>query len=154
MKNLVAFVLSILICMSATAQTSRYSASMVKSHGKEWSADKAWDYVSGLVAKTILMYCNQYPDDELSSQAYGWCKVYADNAIGSDGNFYNFKKGSLDNIASGKVLFDLYTRESAVDPSAAERYRVAADYLYNYLRYEYKRIKLDEGKDGFIHKDS
>ncbi|MDE6785710.1 MAG: glycoside hydrolase family 88 protein, partial [Muribaculaceae bacterium] len=26
--------------------------------------------------------------------------------------------------------------------------------LYNYLRYEYKRIKLDEGKDGFIHKDS
>ncbi|MDE6523772.1 MAG: glycoside hydrolase family 88 protein [Muribaculaceae bacterium] len=154
MKNLVAFVLSILICMSATAQTSRYSASMVKSHGKEWSADKAWDYVSGLVAKTILMYCNQYPDDELSSQAYGWCKVYADNAIGSDGNFYNFKKGSLDNIASGKVLFDLYARESAVDPSAAERYRVAADYLYNYLRYEYKRIKLDEGKDGFIHKDS
>ena len=127
---------------------------MVKSHGKEWSADKAWDYVSGLVAKTILMYCNQYPDDELSSQAYGWCKVYADNAIGSDGNFYNFKKGSLDNIASGKVLFDLYARESAVDPSAAERYRVAADYLYNYLRYEYKRIKLDEGKDGFIHKDS
>ena len=154
MKNLIAFVLSILICMSATAQTSRYSASMVKSHGKEWSADKAWDYVSGLVAKTILMYCNQYPDDELSSQAYGWCKVYADNAIGSDGNFYNFKKGSLDNIASGKVLFDLYARESAVDPSAAERYRVAADYLYNYLRYEYKRIKLDEGKDGFIHKDS
>ncbi len=127
---------------------------MVRSHGKEWSADKAWDYVSGLVAKTILMYCNQYPDDELSSQAYGWCKVYADNAIGSDGNFYNFKKGSLDNIASGKVLFDLYARESAVDPSVADRYRVAADYLYNYLRYEYKRIKLDEGKDGFIHKDS
>ncbi len=154
MKNIVAFVLSILICMSAMAQTSKYSAAMVKSHGKEWSADKAWDYVSGLVAKTILMYCAQYPDDELSDQAYGWCKVYADNAIDANGKFYNFKKGSLDNIASGKVLFDLYARESSASPANGERYRVAADYLYNYLRYEYKRIALDEGKDGFIHKDS
>ncbi|MDE6561769.1 MAG: glycoside hydrolase family 88 protein [Muribaculaceae bacterium] len=154
MKDLIAFVLSILICLSATAQTTKYSASMVQSHGKEWSADKAWDYVPGLVAKTILMYCAQYPDDDLSAQAYGWCKVYADNAIDAKGNFYNFKKGSLDNIASGKVLFDLYTRESSVDPIAADRYRVAADYLYNYLRYQYKRIKLTEGKDGFIHKDS
>lgn len=127
---------------------------MVQSHGKEWSADKAWDYVSGLVAKTILMYCDQYPDDELSTQAYGWCKVYADNSIDSKGNFYNFKKGSLDNIASGKVLFDLYVRESSVNTAGGERYRLAADYLYRYLRYDYKRITLDEGKGGFIHKDS
>ena len=154
MKNIFPLVFSILICLSATAQTSGYSESMVKSHGKEWSADKAWDYVPGLVAKTILMYCDQYPDDELSAQAYGWCKTYADNAIDDKGNFYNFKKGSLDNIASGKVLFDLYVRESAVDHTAAERYRQAADYLYKYLRYEYKRIMLNEGKNGFIHKDS
>ena len=154
MKNITIPILSILICLSATAQTTKYSASMVRSHGKEWSADKAWDYVSGLVAKTILMYCDRYPDDELSAQAYGWCKVYADNAIDAKGNFYKFKKGSLDNIASGKVLFDLYARESSEDPAKAERYRLAADYLYNYLRYEYKRIKFNEGKDGFIHKDS
>ena len=127
---------------------------MVRSHGKEWSADKAWDYVSGLVAKTILMYCEQYPEDELSDQAYSWCKIYADNAIDAKGNFYNFKKGSLDNIASGKVLFDLYRRESSVDAAGGERYRKAADYLYKYLRHEYKRITLDEGNGGFIHKDS
>lgn len=154
MKSLVSFIASILICLSANAQTSKYSASMIQSHGKEWSADKSWDYVSGLVAKTILMYCSQYPDDELSTQAYGWCKTYADNALDSDGNFRNFKKGSLDNIASGKVLFDLYAHESAVNPANGERYRRAADYLYKYLRYEYKRIALDDGKDGFIHKDS
>ncbi|MDE6649490.1 MAG: glycoside hydrolase family 88 protein [Muribaculaceae bacterium] len=154
MKKLVSFVLSILICLPAAAQTSEYSAYMVKSHGKEWSADKAWDYVSGLVAKTILMYCSQYPDEDLSAQAYGWCKTYADNAIDADGNFYNFKKGSLDNIASGKVLFDLYARESSSNPSDAERYRMAADYLYRYLRYENKRIMLDDGKNCFIHKDS
>ncbi len=155
MKRLAQLVLSVVLCLSATAQsTTQYSAAMVKSHGKEWSADKAWDYVSGLVAKTILMYCDQYPDDALAAQAYGWCKVYADNSIDANGNFYNFKKGSLDNIASGKVLFDLYAREEAAAPGGGRRYRLAADYLYNYLRNEYKRIILDEGKGGFIHKDS
>lgn len=154
MKNLVPFALSILFCLSATAQSPKYSASMIQSHGKEWSADKAWDYVSGLVAKTILMYCDQYPNDELTPQAYEWCKTYADNAIDSKGNFRNFKKGSLDNIASGKVLFNLYARESAANPANGERYRVAAEYLYKYLRNDYKRITLEEGKNGFIHKDS
>ncbi|MDE6638058.1 MAG: glycoside hydrolase family 88 protein [Muribaculaceae bacterium] len=154
MKYFLLFALSIFFCTYSTAQTPQYSELMVKSHGKEWSADKAWDYVSGLVAKTILMYCEQYPEDKLSAQAYGWCKVYADNAIDADGNFYNFKKGSLDNIASGKVLFDLYAHEYSINPAKGERYRLAADYLYNYLRYEYKRIALADGKGGFIHKDS
>ncbi|MDE6552081.1 MAG: glycoside hydrolase family 88 protein [Muribaculaceae bacterium] len=154
MKYIVSFLLSILISLSAYSQVTGYSASMVRSHGKEWSSGKAWDYVPGLVAKTILMYCDLYPDDDLSEQAYRWCKVYADNAIDGKGNFYNFKKGSLDNIASGKILFDLYARESSLDSAKAERYRVAADYLYRYLRYEYKRIVPDEGKGCFIHKDS
>lgn len=154
MKKTILFLLSILISLSATAQPVKYSEAMVKSHGKEWSADKAWDYVSGLVAKTILMYCIENPDNELSSQAYGWCKTYADNAIDASGNFYNFKKGSLDNIASGKVLLDLYAWEASNNPADSERYRLAADYLYLYLRHDYKRITLDEGKDCFIHKDS
>lgn len=146
--------LPILTCLPAVAQTPGYSASMIQSHGKEWSADMSWDYVSGLVTKTILMYCAQYPDDDLSAQAYSWCKTYADNAIDSRGNFYNFKKGSLDNIASGKILFDLYARESEINPANAERYRVAAEYLYKYLRYDYTRITLEDGKGGFIHKKS
>lgn len=155
MKRLAVILLSILIVLPAVAvQSPGYSASMIRSHGEEWSAGKAWDYVSGLVTKTILMYCDQYPDDDLSEEAYGWCKVYADNAIGTNGNFYNFKKGSLDNIASGKVLFDLYAHESAKNPANGERYKKALDYLYNYLRYEYTRINLDEGKGGFIHKNS
>ncbi len=154
MKNIIAFVLGIIISVSAMAQIPTYSASMISSHGKEWSADKAWDYVSGLVAKTILMYCGQYPEDDLSARAYNWCKLYADNALDTSGNFYNFKKGSLDNIASGKVLLDLYTHEASIDPARGERYRVAAEFLYKYLRYDYKRITLEEGKDGFIHKDS
>ncbi|MDE6378732.1 MAG: glycoside hydrolase family 88 protein, partial [Duncaniella sp.] len=143
-----------LFALSAAGQDVRYSAEMIKAHGKEWSADKAWDYVSGLVAKTILMYCDQYPDDELTATAYAWCRTYADNAIDANGNFRNFKKGSLDNIASGKVLFNLYAREEAARAGGGERYRKAAEYLYKYLRYDYKRITLAEGKGGFIHKDS
>ena len=153
MKKTIFFIL-LIIFLSASAQPQRYSSSMIQSHGKEWSADMAWDYVSGLVAKTILMYCDQYPGDEVSVKAYGWCKTYADNAIDSKGNFYNFKKGSLDNIASGKVLFDLYAHELEVNPTNAERYRRAIEYLYEYLRFDYTRITLDEGKGGFIHKDS
>lgn len=154
MKKLVGFVLSIIVCLSAAAQTPGYSEAMIRKHGKEWSADKQWDYVSGLVAKTILMYCDQYPADDLSDRAYSWCKTYADNAIDQYGNFYYFRKGSLDNIAAGKVLFDLYARESSVSPANGDRYRLAADYLYRYLRFEYKRISLADGKGGFIHKDS
>ncbi len=153
-RHMAAFVLSTIIFLSASAQTERFSALMVTSHGKEWSHDKKWDYVSGLVAKTILMYCDQYPDDELSDKAYGWCKVYADNSIDPYGNFYNFKKGSLDNIASGKVLIDLWAHESTISPANGDRYKLAADYLYGYLRNEYTRISLAEGKNGFIHKDS
>ena len=154
MKHCIFIFLTILLSISATGRTPGYSSSMIQSHGKEWSADMSWDYVSGLVTKTILMHCEQYPDDKLSEDAYEWCKTYADKAIDADGNFYNFKKGSLDNIASGKVLFDLYARESAVNPSNAERYRSAAEYLYRYLRYDYTRITLEDGKGGFIHKDS
>lgn len=154
MKNAIYFLLLVLVSLSSSANTPRYSASMIQSHGKEWSAEKSWDYVSGLVAKTILMYCSQYPEDDLSAQAIEWCKTYADNAIDNDGNFYNFKKGSLDNIASGKVLFDLYFNDLEDNPANALRYRNAAEYLYNYLRHDYTRISLEEGKGGFIHKDS
>ncbi|MCH5326473.1 MAG: glycoside hydrolase family 88 protein [Duncaniella sp.] len=154
MKKLIPLVLTMVIGLSAVAQTPEYSAAMIRSHGKEWSADKSWDYVSGLVAKTILMYCAQYPDDALSTQAYGWCKTYADRAINSDGSFYSFGKGSLDNIASGKVLLDLYLHESAINTANGERYRKAAEFLYTYLRYEYVRINRDEAKGCFIHKDS
>lgn len=154
MKKILSLAFSVIICLSAPAQSTVYSGAMINSHGWEWSANKSWDYVSGLVAKTILLYCSQYPDDELSARAYTWCKSYADDAIRPNGDFYNFKKGSLDNIASGKVLIDLYLREASVDPANGMRYRVALDYLYNYLRNEYVRITLDEAKGCFIHKDT
>jgi unsaturated rhamnogalacturonyl hydrolase len=35
----------------------------------------------------------------------------------------------------------------------AEKYKKAADFLYQYLRYEYSRIQKKAGKGGFYHKD-
>jgi unsaturated rhamnogalacturonyl hydrolase len=142
---------------SLQAQTADYSRRMVETHGKAWSADRQWDYVSGLVTKSILKTTTQYPDEAWSLTAYDWCKTFADNAINSDGSFKNFKKGNIDNIASGKVFFELYDRELArgtqEGADAAARYKTAADFLYNYLRNDYSRIQLAEGRGCFFHKD-
>lgn len=140
-----------------TAPESYYSRRMVESHGKAWSADKSWDYVSGLVTKSLLKCTTQYPEDMWSLTAYDWCKYYADKALNADGSFKAFKKGNIDNIASGKVFFELYHREMAKGTDEgknnAAKYKVAVDYLYNYLRYEYSRIQLEDGRNGFFHKD-
>lgn len=140
-----------------TAPESYYSRRMVESQGKAWSADKSWDYVSGLVTKSLLKCTTQYPDDDWSLTAYEWCKYYADAALYEDGSFKNFKKGNIDNIASGKVFFELYHRELAKGTDEgkanAAKYKAAAEYLYNYLRYDYSRIQLEDGKGGFYHKN-
>ena len=140
-----------------TAPASYYSRRMVESQGKAWSADKSWDYVSGLVTKSLLKAADQYPEDAWSLTAYDWCKLYADKALNVDGSFKAFKKGNIDNIASGKVFFELYHRElsKGTDEGKANaaKYKAAADYLYNYLRNDYSRIRLEDGKGGFFHKD-
>jgi unsaturated rhamnogalacturonyl hydrolase len=161
MKNLCYGVLltlgSWMMANGVTAQTADYSQRMVVTHGKAWSADRQWDYVSGLVTKSVLKSTTQYPDEAWSLTAYDWCKTFADNAINADGSFKNFKKGNIDNIASGKVFFELYDRElargTAEGNAAAARYKVAADYLYNYLRNDYSRIQLADGRGCFFHKD-
>lgn len=140
-----------------TAPAEYYSRRMVESQGKAWSADKSWDYVSGLVTKSLLKCTTQYPEDEWSLTAYEWCKYYADAALNANGSFKNFKKGNIDNIASGKVFFELYHRELAkgtADGDAnAAKYKTAADYLYQYLRYDYSRIQSGDAEGGFFHKD-
>ena len=140
-----------------TAPDHYYSRRMTQSQGKAWSADKSWDYVSGLVSKSLLKCATQYPNDEWSLNAYEWCRQYADAALNTDGSFKNFKKGNIDNIASGKIFFELYKRELSLNTQQgknnAAKYKAAADYLYKYLRYEYSRITFEDGLGGFFHKD-
>ncbi len=143
--------------LSVQGQTADYSRRMVESQGKQWSADKSWDYVSGLVAKSLLKCTTQYPEDAWSLAAYDWCKFYADKALNEDGTFKAFKKGNIDNIASGKVFFELYYRElgrgTKAGKAEAAKYKAAMDFLYNYMRNEYSRIQMGDAKGCFFHKD-
>lgn len=134
-----------------------YSRRMARSQGREWTHGKPWDYVNGLVAKSMLMMCEQYGDAPWTQEYYDLAKAYADDAINEDGTFKNFRKGNIDNINAGKVLFELYRHESRLDrkngTNHAARYRKAADFLRDYLKNDYSRIQLPAAEGCFFHKD-
>lgn len=54
---------------------------MAQSQGKQWTHGKSWDYVNGLVAKSLLNLCEQYQYADWTGNYYQWAKEYADNAI-------------------------------------------------------------------------
>lgn len=144
-------------CTLSTHAQTRYSQRMAESQGKQWTHGKSWDYVNGLVAKSLLNLCEQYRYADWIADYYQWAKEYADNAINPDGTFKNFKKGNIDNINSGKVLFALYRHEKVLDEQNgthnADRYKKAADWLRNYLVNDYSRIQTSDAKGCFFHKD-
>ena len=156
MKTLFLSVCLFMASLSAGAQT-RYSQEMAQSQGKQWTHGKSWDYVNGLVAKSLLNLCEQYQYADWTGSYYQWAKEYADNAIYPDGTFKNFKKGNIDNINSGKVLFALYKHEMTLDKKNgthnADRYKKAADFLHHYLVNDYSRIQSGDAKGCFFHKD-
>ena len=156
MKTFVWTVCLLLASLTVNAQT-HYSQKMAESQGKQWTHGKSWDYVNGLVAKSLLNLCEQYQYADWTAEYYQWAKDYADNAINPDGIFKNFKKGNIDNINSGKVLFALYRHEKALDEKNdthnADRYKTAADWLRNYLVNDYSRIQSGDAKGCFFHKD-
>jgi unsaturated rhamnogalacturonyl hydrolase len=143
------------IALLGNAQ-SNYAEKMARSQGYHWTHGKNWDYVNGLVAKSLLLFTEQYPEAEASCDFYAWAKAYADNAIETDGSFKAFKKGNIDNINSGKVLFELYRHEKALDEkngtNHAATYKQAADFLKNYLQTEYPRIASGDAQGCFFHK--
>lgn len=155
MKNFITTSLFLLVGLSLSAQTY-YSKGMARSQGYQWTHGKNWDYVNGLVAKSLLDLCEQYADDKETADFYDWAKAYADNALNEDGTFKDFRKGNIDNINSGKVLFELYHHEKALDEKNgtqnADRYKTAVDFLKNYLQTEYPRIESGDAKGCFFHK--
>lgn len=129
---------------------------MAQSQGKAWTHGKDWDYVNGLVAKSLLKMYEQYKDSSWAVEFYNLAKGYADAAINEDGTFRDFKKGNIDNINAGKVFFEIYRRESELDKKNgtinAAKYKIAADFLRNYLKNDYARIQTGDAKGGFYHK--
>ena len=155
MKKLYLFTFLFLSVVLVSAQKP-YSQLMAESQGKQWTHGKNWDYVNGLVSKSLLKTFEQYKGEKWTQPLYEWCKAYADSAIDVNGNFKNFKKNNIDNIASGKVLFELYRHEKELDVKNgthnADRYKRAVDWLRNYLVHDYPRIQLADGKGCFFHK--
>ena len=156
MKNFIATLLFLLVGVSLSAQTM-YSKEMARSQGYHWTHGKNWDYVNGLVAKSLLDLCEQYGmNNTENSDFYAWAKAYTDNAINEDGSFKDFRKGNIDNINSGKVLFEIYHHEKDLDKKNgthhADRYKAAADFLKNYLQTDYPRIQFGDAKGCFFHK--
>ncbi|MCF0245000.1 MAG: glycoside hydrolase family 88 protein [Bacteroidaceae bacterium] len=172
MKN---FFFTLLCCLSVTfafGQTNTYSKWMVEAQGSNaikgtydyhyagnysqtdatktdsYTKDK-WNYVSGLVSKALLKYYKQYPSTGTGSgSAFALAKDYADGGtINADGSIGSFTKGSIDAIATSKILIDIYQQ------THIEKYKLAADWTINYLRNDYKRINQDLGRGGFWHKD-
>ena len=84
MKTLFLSVCLFMASLTAGAQT-RYSQEMADSQGKQWTHGKNWDYVNGLVAKSLLNLCEQYQYADWTTRYYEWAKAYADNAINQIG---------------------------------------------------------------------
>lgn len=147
------------------------SCQMVEAHGlhnfklntssEATLATSPWDYVSGLIANAVLQTWLQYP-----CQLYYYEQVrdYADFSTSPDGDaITKIRKGervnalgesNIDDLAAGKIFFELYRHEVSLGNFAnAERYRNAANLIRNTLTKHHSRIPNGiEGAGGFYHK--
>jgi len=120
-------------------------------------ANSSWDYVGGLVAKSLLKYYWQYKDDEeykeSAEHAYELAKAYADKSVGNDASNpiqNGFVYGSIDAIAASKILIDLHEREK--DSKGNSKYKTAAEWVANYVLTDYPKITQELSRGGFYHK--
>jgi len=135
--------------VATVQQHPPYSVWMVESQGLEWVTHD-WDYVPGLVAKAVIKTWTQYPEN---THFFDAVRRHADLAIRRDGRI-RVGESNIDDLAPGKILFELYHQmKKTGDTAAADRYRFAVDYLVNKLKYDHARIEAPlPGVGGFWHK--
>ncbi|MBD0365090.1 MAG: glycoside hydrolase family 88 protein, partial [Flavisolibacter sp.] len=141
---------------------------MVESHGlKDFYTNRVlheelsttgWDYVTGLIASSVLGAWEQYPD---KTDYYAAVKAFADRNTNADGSMIITSRGesalgpsNIDDLAAGRIFFTLYKEEMKRGNSKdAQRYKNAATLIRNKLKYEHSRIKEGlPGAGGFYHK--
>jgi unsaturated rhamnogalacturonyl hydrolase len=149
-------------------QSEKWSQQMVEAHGlkdfytnrvlHEKLSNTGWDYVTGLIAISVLKAWEQYPD---KMEYYAAVKAFADRNINSDGSMIIDSKGesalgpsNIDDLAAGRIFFTLYNTEIKKGNNRdAQRYKNAATLIRNKLKYEHSRIKEGlPGAGGFYHK--
>jgi unsaturated rhamnogalacturonyl hydrolase len=141
---------------------------MVESHGlkdfytnrvlHEKLSNTGWDYVTGLIAISVLKAWEQYPD---KTEYYTAVKAFADRNTKPDGSMIITSSGesalgtsNIDDLAAGRIFFTLYNQElKSGNTKDADRYKNAATLIRNKLKNEHARIKEGmPGAGGFYHK--
>jgi unsaturated rhamnogalacturonyl hydrolase len=107
-----------------------------------------WDYVTGLVAKSILMAYEQYSTEPRCAYYFTGIQDYADNS--------NMTLGvsNIDDLNAGKIYFELYrVALQKGQTTKAATYKANATICRNKLKTEHTRIAGNlPGKGGFWHK--
>jgi unsaturated rhamnogalacturonyl hydrolase len=121
-------------------------------------SNTGWDYVSGLVASSVLKAWELYPD---KTEYYDAVKSFADRNTNAEGSMIVRSSGesalgpsNIDDLAAGRIFFALYKEEmKRGNNKDAERYKNAATLIRNKLKFEHARIKEGlPGAGGFYHK--
>ena len=145
------------------------SQSMIEAHGlgnfdcnrnhKDSLATTEWDYVSGLVANSVLKAYEVYPNRAEYLAAVKSFADYNTSATGDsifrgDLHVSALGESNLDDLAAGKIYFMLYDDAvSRGDSAEAARYKNAATLIRNRLKYNHRRIPDGlPGAGGFYHK--
>lgn len=135
---------------------------MVEAHGlkdfysnksyKSTLAGSGWDYVTGLVANSVLKTWERYPS---KTEYYTAVKTMADKCI-ANGIAGSLGASNIDDLAAGKMFFALY-RKALEDGNTADaaKYKDAATLIRNKLKFNHARIAAGlPGAGGFYHKAS
>lgn len=107
-----------------------------------------WDYVTGLVAKSILKAYEQYSTDPRCAYYFAGIQDYADNSSMVLGT------SNIDDLNAGKIYFELYrVAMQKGQTTKAATYKANATICRNKLKNEHTRIGGNlPGKGGFWHK--
>ncbi len=154
---------------TTTTSSEPLSVKMARSHGMydfncfkahhDSLANTPWDYVSGLVASSVLEAWQLHPEEK---DLYEAVRAFADKATPTDGTEIIKKGGkpalqpsNIDDLAAARIYFPLYDQEMATgDTARAKKYKTAATLVRNKLKYDHTRIAGDslQGQGGFWHK--
>lgn len=108
----------------------------------------SWDYVSGLVAKSILKTWEYYKNEPWSASYFAGIQDFADNTTMTLGD------SNIDDLNAGKIFFELYRGAlSRGQTTKAAFYKTQATTCRNRLKSMHTRIASPlPGAGGFWHK--
>lgn len=108
----------------------------------------SWDYVSGLVAKSVLKTWEFYKNESWSASYFDGIQDFADNTTMTLG------ESNIDDLNAGKIFFELYRGALAKgQTSKAAFYKAQVTTCRNTLKSAHTRIAAPlPGAGGFWHK--